>query len=543
MATQIPLPDATPVLRSTLAESLGTNWRSNYDRFLKITSSTTVIAERPDGQQLNFTLKGSTWTPDSDIDMTLTKNGNQWVLTDGKDTVETYTTAVLAAGISVESLYAQLDSIRLRNGYTQTLHYSGSTLNSVTDSYNRSLSFSYSNNLLQTVTTPDGLTLTYGYDSTGTLLTSVSYSTTPQTQQTYLYENAALPDALTGIVDENGARYATWSYDGMERGTGNQFNGGADATATAYNSDGSRVVTSALGVQDTYKFTMFQGIPKLAEIDRAATGTTAAATETFTYDANGYLASQTDWNGNQTTFENDSNGLPTTINEAVGTSAARTTTITYDSTWVHLPASIVTPGLTTSFTYDSQGELLTRTLTDTTNTTAPYSTNGQTRTWTNTWSNSLLASVKSPNGNITKFGYDSTGALTSITDALNHVTQITSHTGGGLPETIVDPNNVTTTLAYDPRQRLTSSTVSGSTGTYKTTFAYDAAGNLTKTTLPDNSYVHELYDARPPAHSKPSMRTAISFNTRWTRWAIAPKPLLQRAKPRSSGGAPARLTH
>ena len=53
--------------------------------------------------------------------------------------------------------------------------------------------------------------------------------------------------------------------------------------------------------------------------------------------------------------------------------------------------------------------MLTRTLTDTTTTTAPYSTSGQTRTWTYTWSNFLLASVKTPRTDVnglTKFTYD-----------------------------------------------------------------------------------------------------------------------------------------
>ena len=66
------------------------------------------------------------------------------------------------------------------------------------------------------MTTPDGLVLTYGYYSASgrpDLLTSVSYSTTPSTSQSYLYENTALPFALTGITDEDGNRYATWTYD------------------------------------------------------------------------------------------------------------------------------------------------------------------------------------------------------------------------------------------------------------------------------------------------------------------------------------------
>ncbi len=94
----------------------------------------------------------------------------------------------------------------------------------------------------------------------------------------------------------------------------------------------------------------------------------------------------------------------------------------------------------------------------------------------------------------TSFGYDGTGALTSITDPLKHVTNITAHSGGGLPETVVDPNGVTTNLVYDGRQRRISSTVSGTTGTYKTSWAFDLAGNLLTTTLPDGSFLTNSYD-------------------------------------------------
>lgn len=470
---------------ASLATSLGTKWRLTYDRYLRILSASTVTAERADGQEVNFNLVGSTWTPDSDVDMTLVNSGSTWTLTDQSDTVETYT--------AISSSEALLQSIQARNGYTQNLAYNSSNqLISVTDSYNRTLTFTYLNGLLNTVTTPDGLVITYGFTVAGSqnLLTSVTYSTTPATSQTYLYGDSTLPSALTGIVDEDGNQYATWTYDSSGRALTSQRANGADLTTVVYNdSDGTRTVTNALGVTDTYTFATLQGVPKVTQISRAAT-----ATEAFTYDSNGYLASKTDWNGNQTTYVNNSHGLPTTINEAVGTNAARTTTITYDSTWVHLPASIVTPGLTTSFTYDSHGEVLTKILTDKTTNSAPYSTSGTSRTWSYTWSNALMSSIKTPNGNLTQFGYDGSGTLKSITDAKGHVTNIASHTPGGYPETIVDPNGVTTTLTYSPRLWLMSRTVDGGTGQYQTSWSYDAAGNLIQTTMPDGSYLANQYD-------------------------------------------------
>jgi RHS repeat-associated protein len=500
---------------ATFASELGGMWRSTYDRYLRIVSASSVIAERADGQQVTFNLNGITWTPSSDVDLTLTNSGSTWTLTDSNDVVETYTT--------IGSTEAVATSVQARNGYTQTLHYnSGNQLLSVKDSYNRTLTFTYQNGLLQTVTTPDGLVLTYSYTSSGfnpgvlDRLASVSYSTTPTTSQSYLYENANLPFALTGIVDEDGNRYATWTYDQFGRGLTSQHGAGADLITIAYNdTDGSRTVTNALGERETYKFTILQGVPKLTESDRLATASTAAATQTFTYDSNGYEASVTDWNGNLTTYVNDLHGRPTTISEAVGTPQARTTTTTYLSNF-HLPSQIVMPELSTNFTYDSSGNLLTKTLTDTTTTSVPYSTNGQKRTWTYTWANSLLASALGPRTDVsepTKLTYDSGGALTATTNALGQAMNITQHTPGGLPQTIVDPNGVTTNLTYDARLRLLTSTLTTSAGPLSTKYAYDPAGNLLNLTLPDGSAVTNTYDA---AHRLTGMADLFTNSVAYT---------------------------
>jgi RHS repeat-associated protein len=507
------------------------HWTTNYDRSLVVVNSaqTQVIAHRPDGQQLTFNRVGGIWTPDSDVDMTLTADGDKWTLTGHDDTAETYfmTLPVNEPG------FGRLTTIEARNGYTQTIDYnSGNRLSSVTDSYDRKLIFTYTNGLLTQVTTPDSLILTYTYNSSGVKpgiddrLASITYNTSPETSQSYGYGEtpvpvggSSLPFALTSITDENDNVYTGFTYDKYGRALTSQHGGGVDLTTVTYNdSAGTRTVTNALGLQNTYSFVSLQGTNKVVLISRKADAPVVAAASSFTYDSNGFTASATDWNGRKTTYVNDIHGQPTTINEAVGSGVARTTTIAYNSTWVHLPETIKTPGLTTSFTYDSKGEALTKTLTDTTTTTAPYSTKGETRVWTNTWSNSLLASVKSPNGNTTTYGHDNSGALTSTTDAKGHVTKITLHTGGGLPKIVVDPNGVTTTLAYEPRQWLTSSTVSGTGGAYATSWTYDKAGNLIKTTLPDSSYLENTYD---DAHRLIKVTDALGNYTTYTLDALS----------------------
>jgi len=61
------------------------------------------------------------------------------------------------------------------------------------------------------VTAPDGKLYQYEYDSEQRLV-QVTYP--GQTFRQYHYEHSGYPDyALTGITDENGDRYASFSYD------------------------------------------------------------------------------------------------------------------------------------------------------------------------------------------------------------------------------------------------------------------------------------------------------------------------------------------
>jgi RHS repeat-associated protein len=496
----------------TYAISMGGNWRTSYDRYLHVLSSTAVEVERPDGQVLGFyQAGGGAWTPSTDIDLKLSNpSGSTWTLTDHDDTVETYTVA---------SGKGTLNSIKLRNGFTEALGYSSGQLSYVSDSYGRQLGFSYSSaGNLTGVTTPDSLSLTYGYmyytSTSQYQLQTVTYNTSPTTSQTYLYEGANYPFALTGITDDNGNRYATWSYDGTGRAILSELSGGVNYSSVYYNdTNGNRVVKGPLGIVETYKFNTLQGVPKVTEIDRAANGSVAFASEGFTYDANGYPATKTDWNRNITAWTNNSHGQPTQIIYASATTNAQTTNITYDLSWPHLQHTVSTNGLNSNFTYDSSGNMLTRTLTDTTSTTLPYSTNGQTRTWTYTYNRTgEVLTAQLPRTDLTAtttYGYaggTTGGTLVSITDALSHVTTINTATGGGLPTKITDPNSLHTTLSWTTRNWLSSSVLATSAGNLTTSFTYDSAGNLTKATLPDNSYLSYGYDN---AHRVTSITNAL----------------------------------
>jgi RHS repeat-associated protein len=464
------------------AVDLGGNWRSNYDRYLTIAGST-ATAERPDGRVVSFVQTGGQWLADSDVDITLENSGSAWVLTDHDDTVETYGSS------SVGSL--QLTSITARGGYTQTLSYnSNAQISAVTDSYGRTLSFYYTGAQLTSLATADGTTITYGYNTTQDHLTSVTYPGSATV--TYVYENSEYPFELTGIIDELGNRFATWTYDDFNRATSSQHAGGADLTTVVYNGSANGVstvaVTNALGEQQLYTFAILQNAPKLTQIQRLSNSTTAAATRSFNYDTNGYLTSATDWNGYLTKYVNDARGLPVTVTEAVGTPAARTTRTTW-ATDFHVPTSISTQGLSQHFGYDTVGNLVNRT---------DVGTNAPKRSWIYVWNDAHLVSIIGPRTDLvqkTTFTYGAYGRLTGITNALGQKTTIPNGTDGGLPLTVVDPNGVTTKLTYDARQRPLAQTILTKSANLTTSQTYDATGNLTRTRLPDGSYLANAYDA------------------------------------------------
>lgn len=486
---------------TTLATTLGANWRSEYDAYLQLvyigTALTGVNAERSDGRIIPFYFTGSTWVCATDFALTLVQSGSNWTLTDVNGTVESYTTA--SGGT-----YAQLNSVALRNGYTRTMSYTSGELTTVTDSYGRTLTLNYTSGLLDSIDTPDSTTITYGYGTSGgqNVLTSVSYPSTPSTGFTYQYTDSSNPTSITNILDGAGQTYASWVYDSHGRATSSKVGGtlGANATTLTYNTNGSVTVTNAFGVADTYTFTYLQGAPKVSHISRAATSTTAAASRNFGYDANGFLHSASDWNANVTLYKNNDLGRPTSITLAAGSSTVtRTVTISYDTTFPDLPHQIVADGVTTTYVYDSSGNPLSETDTDTTTTSIPYSTNGQTRETQWTWnSTGQMLSVQLPRTDVTaltSFTYDTDGALLSVTDAVGNATNITSHSGGGYPLTITDPNSVLTTLTWDGGQRLLTSALTTGAGTLTTTNTYDTAGNLASVEKPDGSELDFAYDA------------------------------------------------
>jgi YD repeat-containing protein len=517
-------------LRQQIPTGLGVGWRSNFDAQIRTQSSSVVWAVRPNAYEVKFTKSGTNWIGEADEPERLVAITGGWKLTDADDTVEIYDSD------------GKLLSITTRGGYQQTLAYNaGGKPESVTDSYGRQLTFAYTGNRLTTMFDTAGLVYRYTYQQSISLavqntmeadrLTTVTHPDGAVT--TYLYEDANFPKGLTGIVDEKNVRYATWAYDARGRATLSEHAGGADRTTISYNdTDGSRTETNVLGRQTIYRFTTQFNSQKPTAIEGQASPNCVAANAAYSYDANGYVAGTTDWNGNETTYQRDSRGLETSRTEAYGTPQARTITTTWHSTF-RVPIEIVAPGKTTTFTYDAAGRVLTKTETDTRTQSVPYSTNGQSRTWTYTWdATGLLQTIDGPRTDVTDITtYDWTGGvLASVTNALSQVTEITETDDRGLPTRITDPNGVVTDLAYHRRGWLTSVTKRGAGSDATTAIEYDAVGQITAIVQPDGVRLEYEYD---DAHRLTAVENSLGERIEYTLDDMGNRTA---EKIRSSGG-------
>lgn len=455
--------------------SFGKLWRGTYDRAV-LNNPGSLLAQvlRADGRIDSFWLKNGIWTPDPDVTSTLT------LLTDTEGTPVNWQVVNADDSVEVYALSGPLLSITTRSGLQTTLAYNSSNqLMTVTGPFGHTLTFTYnSSGTVSRMLAPDGGAYNYAYDSKNHLI-SVTYP--DNTERQYLYENTSFPNALTGIIDELGNRFATYTYDSSGRAITTQHAGGAELTTVTYNSNGGATVTDARGDATTYSFQTLFGVVDPSTVTGAPLQSSGG--KAFTYDSNGFIASRTDWDGNVTTYTHDTRGDETSRVEASGTPLARTITTTWLPNF-HLPSKIVEPNRATTKIYDANGNLLTNTVTAA----------AASRTWTYTYNASgqvLTATLRRTDlSDTTKYSYDSKGDLATITDPLGHVASITAYDANGRPLTIVDPNGLVTTLTYDARSRLTSRAV----GTEVTSYTYDAAGNLLKVTLPDSSFLSYSYD-------------------------------------------------
>lgn len=507
----------------------GKGWKGYYER--QITNlNFAAIAKRADGRQLDFRKpnSGNVYIADADVADRLER------LVDGSGNTTGWKFTVVADdSIELYGSNGKLLSITDRAGAALTLTYSTSStpasiapnsdlLISVSDAWGRSLSYVYnSSQRIVRMTDPAGEAYSYGYDAAGNL---ASITSPDSKVRQFVYneqqhtQNTQLPNSLTGIIDENGDRFATYEYDTQGRAVSTEHAGGAQRYTLTYTTPGAlTTVTDAFGVARDYGLTALLGVVKGTGISGAACPSCGPAAQT--YDANGNVSSRTDWNGNRTNYAYDlTRNLETSRTEALTSSGGttpqtRTITTAWHATF-RLPTQVSEPLRIATNVYDSdgaacgaRGALCSRTVQATSDANGSQGLSatpvGTPRTWTYTYNaNGSMLTVNGPRtdaADITTYTYypnddpdpGKRGNVATIANALGHTTSITAYNANGQPLAIVDANGLTTALNYDSRQRL----MSRSVGNEVTFYDYDGVGQVATVTLPDGSFLSYGYDS------------------------------------------------
>ena len=458
----------------TDSAGMGIGWMHSGGSRLQVgTSSATRIGD--DGRRTTWLREGTgSWSAQAD--------GNERLVQDGSG----FVVRAPDGGVTRYRLDGSIENSTDRQGRQTIYTHAGGMLASIVGPYGHRIAFR-SEGTVRIATLPDGREIRYVRDARGRLVsvTRLEGTVTLDTRQ-YHYESEAFPSGLTGITDERGVRLATYAYGADGRAVLTERAQGQQRFTLSEGSESTRV-TDAAGAQQTLVFDTLLGVRRLVR-RTGADGTTLEQT----FDAHNRLTSRTDERGTRTTYAWDEALRPVEIVEAAGTGQARTRRLTYADPVGERLASIAEPSVVpgqervTALTYGDtrypdlptrversgrreDGTLISSVITLT------YTARGQ------------LASIDGPRADVDDrlvFAYHdcltggACGQVSSITDALGHVTRFEAYDGAGRLLRRVDPDGRITVYAYDTRGRIIERTETSVSGLQRrAVFRYDAAGH------------------------------------------------------------------
>ncbi len=347
------------------------NWVGSAFKYLYLgaslpgdTSYSVVKMIRGDGRTLTFknvTATGSQKEPFLTSDLTWALDGATgiryfWYYDRDRGALEKYARDSAASS-------GKLVSIKSTNGEELTFTYQASTTSTapagalvrITDSKSRYVQFSYeginggsvtnADGRLKTMVAPDGKTTTFTYNASANL-TSIQWP--DSYTRSFVYDNASFPAALTGVVDESGARIRTYVFNASGMATSSSGLSGVNAWSSSYTAapvpkkteiydEATKTLrriyewVNPSGISltgpngGTYSYTtqLVNGIPLVISASQPAGAGCAAASSYSQYDANGNKIVDDDFNGHRVCAVFDpTRNLPTVAVQGLSSATA-----------------------------------------------------------------------------------------------------------------------------------------------------------------------------------------------------------------------------
>lgn len=434
--------------------------------------------------------------------------------------------------------------------------YAGDVLATISDRWGRELRVNPdASGRVSQVILPDGMPLTYTY--TGAMVSRVTYP--DGTSRNFVYgepantANNIVRAAMTGVIDENGKRIATYKFDASGRAISTEGANGVNRYAFEHFPSYTRVTTPLNSQFTTYVSTIANTAAVTSRSQPAGSGC-AAAVRNIGYDSGGNVASATDFTSRTVCYVNDATrrlqtvrveGLSspscssvTPVNASLPAGARKIST-QWHPDW-RMPTRIAEPRRITTRVYHGQPDPFVgnaiascapanallpdgRPIAVVCKQVEQATTDGngsqgfgagvevgavpREQRWTyNRWGQVLTHDgPRTDVSDVTTYTYHedtlfsgadpyatghTIGDLRSVTNAAGLTTQFTKYDKHGQLVESVDANGVVTAFTYDLRQRLLSVSIGGQA----TVLTYDPAGLLRRLTFPDASWIAYEYD-------------------------------------------------
>lgn len=371
---------ATPAVPRIKA--FGDLWYSSFHRTVFVaTSLLKAQVLRGDGTVYSFSGDGSGgFTATADISHKLQAVTGGYLFTD-----------LAARVMELYDASGKLLRISRADGPVLNFFYAGNMLTSVQGSDGRFVRFAYgANGLISQVVDSGGAAVSIAYDGNGNLQ-STTWPDGHVAQ--FAYEDASFPWALTGKIDENNSRFATFVYDSGGRAVSTEHAGGVHNFSVTYGTPPYRAVNETYDaptdtVSRTYTWVLptnttvtqpngstvavqavnVMGVPGLSSVSQQAGSGSASASRAIAYTSSGRVASRDDFDGPRTCYDYDSTnrekvrveGLATSVtcSAVIGTGAtlpagSRRVDTTWHPDW-NLETRVVQPLRKTTVIYHGQ---------------------------------------------------------------------------------------------------------------------------------------------------------------------------------------------
>jgi len=412
-----------------------------------------IVTVKKPGNTSKFLLlsNGAYNPPPGNADLLVMESDNSYLLT-------------TKHGVNLDfDLEGKLFTWKDQNNNTVTFTYSSQNLQSVTNGLGRTLTFTYEGEYLSQVSDNSGQTAEYAYDATGNLtdVTDPAGNTT-----TFEYDTNGLMTKIFYPAHPS-APFVINTYNSLGKvdtqtdGKGNIWH---------YYFSGYRAEEiNPLGNAPVWYFNK-QG-DTILEINASGHGIN------YIIDGHNRLVQKIFSEGNSIEYEYDENHNP--VKKKINPKPASgeppiIKSYTYEPVFNRLETSIDPLGNTTTFIYDSNGNLTQINQPETDGnipqTNFSYNTRGQVETRTDAEGRTIDYTCDGTTGDLLSITIDKTG--------LNLTTQMTYDSVGNMLSK-TDPNGQTTTFQYDNMRRLKQTTAPAPFN-YITKYEYDANGNMTK---------------------------------------------------------------